>query len=62
MGGMSSEISRKSKIEVYLEYKEITKNWEGSCHPDPNSKKECKSSMLQDPISKEWVLHFRLHT
>lgn len=65
MGGLSGEIKGKSKIEVYLEYKEKTEQWEGlfqEMNPDPSYKKLCKSLMVQDPSTGEWILHYHLHT
>ena len=30
--------------------------------PDPRNKKKCKSLMVQDPETGEWVLRYHLHT
>lgn len=63
MGGMTGEIWGKSKIDVYLQYVEETEDyWDWSANPDPKYKKYCKSQMIQDPETGEWVLHYHLHT
>jgi len=62
MGGTFGQVSGKSKIDAYLQYQEIAENWDGSAHPDPKSKKFCKSQMELDPETGEWVLHYHLHT
>jgi hypothetical protein len=63
MGGTYGEIRGQSKIEVYLEYLEMTKDtiFETKI-PDPEYKKHCKNLMVQDPETEEWVLHYHLHT
>ncbi len=62
MGGARGEIRGKSKIEVYLEYKELCEDspLDGK-DPDPSSKKFCKSLMEQDPETEEWVLQYHLY-
>jgi len=62
VGGASGKVSGKKKIDVYLEYQEITDNWYGSVDPDPKNKKFCKSLMKLDPETGDWVLHYHLHT
>ena len=62
MGGVTNAIWGKSKIDVYLQYAELTEDWDGSAHPDPKCKKYCKSQMIQDPNTGEWVLRYHLHT
>jgi hypothetical protein len=65
MGGLNGEIRGKSKIEVYLKYKEQVEKREATFedqHPDPKFKKLCKSLMFQDPSTGEWVLNYHLHT
>ena len=65
MGGLNGQIKGKSKIEVYLKYKEKVEHLEGifeEKHPDPKFKKYCKSLMFQDPSTGEWVLNYHLHT
>ena len=63
MGGTYGEIRGQSKIEVYLEYLEMTEDsiFEMKI-PDPEYKKHCKRTMVQDPEAEEWVLHYHLHT
>jgi len=65
MGGLSGQIRGKSKIEVYLKYKEEVERLRGlfeDHRPDPSFKKFCKSLMFQDPSTGEWVLDYHLHT
>lgn len=65
MGGTSGEIRGNSKIDVYLEYKELTESWCDtflSRDPDPQYKKYCKKSMVWDPDTGAWVLYYHLHT
>lgn len=63
MGGNNGEIRGPSKIEVYLEYLDMTEDsiFETKI-PDPKNKKHCKRVMVQDPETEEWVLHYHLHT
>lgn len=63
MGGAFGEVRGRSKIEAYLKYAELADGGVfGTRLPDPEHKKECKRSMVQDPDTGEWVLHYRLHT
>lgn len=62
MGGTSGEISGATKIETYLKYVEQCEKWDGSHHPDPKGKKWCKSQMVRDVQTGEWVLSYHFHT
>lgn len=63
MGGVYGETRGKSKIEAYLEYKELTENGIMETHiPNPQNKKLCKKMMEWDEETQEWVLHYHLHT
>lgn len=63
MGGLVDEVRGKSKIETYLRYKEVAENEMFTTRiPNPVNKKLCKKSMVWDPNTEEWVLHFHLHT
>jgi len=63
MGGAVGEIRGKSKIEVYLKYREIAENENFQTRiPDPKKKKYCKKEMVWDPETEEWVLYYHLHT
>lgn len=65
MGGMTGEVRGQSKIDAYLRYVEELESANGvfqTHEPDPKFKKYCKSLMVQDPDSGEWVLRFHLHT
>jgi hypothetical protein len=62
MGGISGEIRGEKKIDVLLKYLEETEEWDGSCYPDPQYKKFCKSQMVWDSETGEWVLYYHLHT
>ena len=63
MGGMNGEIRGRSKIDVYLEYKDLAENGPMEWHiPDPKYKKYCKEVMEWDPETEEWVLAYHLHT
>ncbi len=61
MGGFNGEVRGKSKIDVYLEYKDLTENdmmkWR---IPDPKYKKHCKKMMEWDSETEEWVLLYHL--
>lgn len=63
MGGTNGEVRGQSKIEVYLEYVEMTEDtiFETKI-PDPTYKKYCKKMMVQDPETEEWVLSYHLHS
>ena len=63
MGGTSGEIRGNSKINVYLDYREMTDDCMFETKiPDPKYKKRCKSLMELDSETEEWVLHYYLHT
>jgi len=63
MGGARGEIRDKSKIDTYLQYLELVEGWEDyDWNPDPKYKKACKSQMVQDPATGEWVLYYHMHT
>jgi hypothetical protein len=65
MGGMSGEVRGKSKPEVYGKYaKMCVESYDtfGDQNPDAKFKKKCKSLMVQDPVTGEWVLRFHWHT
>jgi len=64
MGGMSGQIRGKSKIEVYLKYVEEAERCAGvfeDVYP-PKNKRACKSLMVQDQETGEWILRYRWHT
>ncbi len=65
MGGMNGEVRGQSKAEAYVKYVEAVDGFGdtfGDRCPDPKYKKECKSLMVQDSETGEWVLHYHLHT
>lgn len=65
MGGRVDEVRGSSKIEAYLAYVDEVESMGDMLperDPDPRYKKECKSRMVQDPKTGEWILHYRLHT
>ena len=65
MGGMNGEIRGQSKAETYRNYVEEVETFGDTFedrHPDPKYKKKCKSLMMRDSETGEWVLHYHLHT
>ena len=65
MGGMTGEVRGQSKIETYLKYVAEVEGFGDMFQehdPDPRNKKKCKSLMVQDPETGEWVLRYHLHT
>ena len=64
MGGMWGEVRGMSKAEVYRKYAQQLRDdttFETRI-PDPEYKKSCKASMVQDPATGEWVLYYHLHS
>lgn len=65
MGGLTDEVRGRSKIEAYLAYVAVTESFGDTfsrLDPHPRNKKYCKSRMVLDPETGEWVLHYHLHT
>lgn len=62
---MTGEVRGKTKIEAYLKYLDLLEGAGDvfeSYSPNPHNKKGCKEAMVRDPETREWVLHFHLHT
>lgn len=65
MGGFSGTVRGKSKIEAYLNYVREVEKRRGTFNshkPHAKKKKVCKSLMVQNPESGEWILHYHFHT
>lgn len=65
MGGTHGDVRGCSKIEAYCNYMNVveqSRSTFSSHYPDPKNKKRCKSLMEQDPVTREWVLQYHLHT